>query len=313
MEKSCFCYIGCSNCHTRSPHPQVLYTDGGEGGWGLCCSAWMLWTPITWSGSCSLFFHISLEASGWLSQALHLHVSGDSQTPPRHIPRKFQICVMLSAPGKAGFSTLLLSCVVLLGSYICLPAVAQWTWPCFQAMPWAKRYKEGNIKCICPEIGLSMPGTSHTGSYATGNVACFWYQMVCGQGWHSVRNSEKPDKETLHCHLLGLCWVPQSLVYILWWWNKGATDQVWVSSSQKSFTRRRCFSWPCKLSMVLPGNPGKGAKAWVRTPCWGWFEAECARCVLMRGKGRCQTRKGLEYKGDWNLRWDMRSHWKVWI
>lgn len=106
----------------------------------------------------------------------------------------------------------------------------------FRPLPWAKRYKEGNIKCICPEIDLSMPGTSHTGSSATGNVTCFWYQMVCGQGWHSVRNTEKPDKVTLHCHLLGLCWVPQSLVYIIWWWNKGATDQIWVSSSQRNFT-----------------------------------------------------------------------------
>lgn len=177
-----------------------------------------------------------------------------------------------------------------------------WTWP---AMPWAKLYKEGNIKCICPGIGLIMPGTSHTGSYATGNVTCFWYQMVCGQSWHSVRNIEKPDKVTFYCHLLGLCWVPQSFIYIIWWWNKGATDQVWVSSSQKSFTCRRHFSWPCKLSMVLPGNPGKGAKMWVKTPCWGWFEAKCARCVLMRGKGRCQTWKSLECKGNWNLRWEI--------
>ena len=111
-----------------------------------------------------------------------------------------------------------------LGNYICLHAVAQWTWPCFQAMPWAKQYKKGTVKCICPGIGLSMPGTSQTGSYATGNVTCFWYQMVCGQSWHSVRNIEKPDKVTLYCHLLGLCWVLQSFIYIIWWWNKGTAD-----------------------------------------------------------------------------------------
>lgn len=66
MEKSCFCYIGCSNCHTRSPHPQVLYTDGGQGGWVLCCSAWMLRTPLTWSGSCNLFFFY-LFRSFWMT------------------------------------------------------------------------------------------------------------------------------------------------------------------------------------------------------------------------------------------------------
>lgn len=34
----------------------------------------------------------------------------------------------------------------------------------------SKAVQKGTVKCICPGIGLSMPGTSHTGSYATGNV-----------------------------------------------------------------------------------------------------------------------------------------------
>lgn len=141
-------YNSCLNCYPQSPQLQVLYTMEEE---GVGPSSVQSGCPeLPWLGhilfyprSSNPFSCIFLETSGWLSGIL------DSQWgfPDTW---KFQVCMLLSAAGKAGFSPLLFSFIVLLGNHICLQAVPRWTWPCFQAVPWPKQCKEWNIKYACP-------------------------------------------------------------------------------------------------------------------------------------------------------------------
>lgn len=158
---------------------------------------------IMWSGSCNLFF-LYLFRSFWMTLSVFLVFICqwgfcDTWT--------LQVYMLFSAAGKAGFSTLPLSCVVLLGNYICLHAVAQWTWPCFQAMPWAKQYKKGTVKCICPGIGLACR-TSHTAVMLLGTLFAFdtrWFAGKAGILWETLKSLIKWHFTVTYWGYAGCC------------------------------------------------------------------------------------------------------------
>lgn len=140
----------------------------------------------------------------------------------------FQVYMLFSAAGKAGFSTLppvvlycweiyLLACcgsvnMTLLSGHAMSKAVQKGTvmylsWNRFKYARnqsyWQLCYWECYAKLLIPDGLLKL--------------------AFCEKYWKSL------DKAHFTVTYWGLCWVLQSFIYIIWWWNKGImTKSGWV-------------------------------------------------------------------------------------